>query len=198
MEKQCTKCNEVKSISEFGVLRGKVGGMPWCKVCNRNRGKVHFIKNKDEILKQSKIYYQENKEWWSKHNKEYFQENKETIYQRNNYNYNNNPDYRFSRMVLSHLRGVKNRQEFLDIWGPTYKMYDEKGIPYDIDHKVPQSWFLVRTPKYLINNLDNLHVIDRKYNRSKLNRWSDPVPSEYLDKIRPYIKKKFEGLLKSL
>ena len=213
MEKQCSKCNEVKPISEFGVLRGKVGGMSHCKVCNRKRGMSHFNKNKDKILLQNKIWKEKNPDKVKEITKSYYHNNLEfhkkrvSIYQKNNnsklalyrkHRYNTNPEFHFMEQVRGHLKGVKNRQKFKDLWDDTYKMYDEKGIPYDIDHLIPKNWFLVRTPKHLINHLDNLQVIDMKYNRSKKDRWSDPVPSEYLDKVRPYIKKKFEGLLKSL
>lgn len=195
-EKKCSKCGEVKPISEFGNLRGKVGGMSQCKVCNRKRGKEHNDKNTDKI----KLYYLKNRERIIKRVCDNNKKNPRTEYMRDyqRKRYNTETEFRFMEQVRTHLKGVKNRKEFLDIWGDTYQVYDFYGIPYHIDHKVPKSWFLVRTPKSLINHMDNLQVIDKDYNLSKNNRWSDPVPSEYLDKIRPYIKKKFQGLLKSL
>ena len=193
MEKQCSKCNEVKSISEFGKLsNSKDGYMSWCKPCNRKRVRNYYGNNTEKEKKRKKdtfIYdsvYVSNYRTTDKYKKKLKDR------------YHNDPEYRFGRILLGNLQGVKNRKEFKVIWDDVIEIYNFYGISFDIDHKVPKSWFLVSTPKYLINNLDNLHVIDRKYNRSKLNRWSDPVPSEYLDKIRPYIKKKFEGLLKSL
>tara|TARA_R110002153_G_scaffold167612_1_gene320291 strand:+ start:15 stop:593 length:579 start_codon:yes stop_codon:yes gene_type:complete len=192
MEKQCSKCNEVKSISEFGMHRGKIGGMSQCKVCNRNRGRNYYGNNTEKEKKRCKdkfIYdsvYVSNYRTTDKYKKKLKDR------------YHTDPEYRFGRILLANLQGVKNRKEFKVIWDDVIEIYNFYGISYDIDHKVPKSWFLISTPKYLINHLDNLHVIDRKYNRSKLNRWSDPVQSEYLDKIRPYVKKEHLGLLKSL
>ena len=99
---------------------------------------------------------------------------------------------------MKHVRTVKSRKEFIDKWRDTLKMYDDMGIEYHIDHMVPKNWFKMDTDKELVNHLDNLQVIDAHYNTSKRNRWSDPVPSEYLNKIRPYIKEERLGDLKSL
>ena len=187
MEKQCSKCNEVKPISEFGMKRGKVGGMSWCKICNRNRFKKFYKENTQYVLTKNKNYVKDNYE-------------SVLTYRRNyaNDKYKNCPEFRFANHISKHIQGIKNRQDFKDLWDEVRKDYDEKGISYHIDHLIPQSWFLIRTPKHIVNHLDNLQVIDAHYNMSKKHRWSDPVPSEYLDKIRPYIKKKFKGLLKSL
>ena len=187
MEKQCSKCNEVKPISEFGKRRGKVGGMSWCIICNRNRFKNYYAENTQHVLTKNKNYVKDNYE-------------SVLAYRRNyaNDKYKNSPEFRFANHISKHIQGIKNRQDFKDLWDEVREVYDMYNIPYDIDHLIPKHWFLVKTPKYLINHLDNLQVIDADYNRSKQARWSDPVPSEYLDKVRPYIKKKFEGLLKSL
>ena len=213
MEKQCSKCNEVKPISEFGKLsKSKDGLNYYCKVCGRQRCKNYYGNNIEKERERTKQKRLNNLEYSLNRSKKYYYENKESLkslkkqWLDNNPNYYNdyyhsnksNPEFRFGILVRKHLKGVSNRQEFKEIWDDVREVYDMYDIPYHIDHMVPKSWFLVRTPKYLINHLDNLQVIDADYNLSKLNRWSDPVPSDYLDKIRPYIKKKFEGLLKSL
>ena len=212
MEKQCTKCDEVKPISEFGVLRGKVGGRSQCKVCEKIKNRNYYRDNAEKEKERCKQKRLNNLQYHLDRSKKYYHENKENLkltkkqWLEDNPNYYNdyyhgkksNPEFRFGILVKKHLKGVSNRQEFIDIWDEVYQVYDMYNIPYHIDHMVPKSWFLIRTPKSLINHIDNLQVIDENYNRSKNNRWSDPVPSDYLDKIRPYIKKKFEGLLKSL
>jgi len=192
MEKQCSKCDEVKPISEFGKLRGKIGGMAKCKVCNRDRYKTYRDKNIDKEKQRAKDKMFYNPIYMSNYR------NTEKYRKKQRDKYISNSDFRFGQIIKGHLQGVKNREDFKEIWDDVREVYDMYDIPYHIDHMVPKNWFLVRTPKYLINHLDNLQVIDADYNLSKQDRWSDPVPSEYLDKIRPYIKKKFEGLLKSL
>ena len=108
------------------------------------------------------------------------------------------PEFHWGELVMKHVRTVKSRKEFIDKWGDTLKMYDDKGIKYNIDHMVPRNWFKMNTPKSLVNHIDNLQVIDAHYNQSKADRWSDPVPSEYLNKIRPHIKEERLGDLISL
>ena len=194
MEKQCCKCNQVKPISEFGNLSKSKDGLNYhCKPCDRKKGKSYYDKNTEIILKKNNDYRKRTN--YDKVNQKRNTERKSKRYHER---YKNDPEFRFMEQVRGNLQGVKNRKVFKDLWDEVRKDYDEKGISYDIDHLIPRSWFLVRTPKHLINHLDNLQVIDRNYNRSKKDRWSDPVPSEYLDKVRPYVKKKFEGLLKSL
>ena len=211
-KKCCSKCEEVNPISEFGNLRGNVGGMSWCIVCNKKRG-VKFHKDNPDV---SKTYYQKNKERIVKrvcdynktsdkrksYMKQYLKDNKEVLNKkqaiRRKERYHNDAEYYFREKIRGHLRGVQKRKEFTDIWESTYKMYDDMGIEYHIDHMIPKNWFKMNTPKSLINHLDNLQVIDSDYNTSKQDRWSDPVPSEYLNKIRPYIKEERLGDLKSV
>lgn len=182
-EKKCSKCGEVKCISEYGVLRGKVGGMPRCKVCSRKRSLEYLKKNYDKI----KIQREQNKNYNNKYQREY---------RRNRYNSDN--EFKWVVKVMDHVRGASNRQEFKDKWDSVRQDYEKKGITYHIDHMIPREWFKTNTNIGLVNHIDNLQVIDAEYNLNKKNFWSDPVPSDYLDKVRPYIKKKYLGLLKSL
>tara|TARA_R110001632_G_scaffold137914_2_gene253585 strand:- start:23 stop:766 length:744 start_codon:yes stop_codon:yes gene_type:complete len=177
-KKGCQSCNEVKPLDKMrkmGQRNGKVKYGSVCKVCFNKQQKKDYWDNRQSELERCRI---KNKKYWDKNK--------------------NTPEFIWSQKIMRHLKGVSNRQKFKDLWDEVYQVYDMYNIPYHIDHMVPKSWFLVRTPKSLINHIDNLQVIDAKYNSSKKHFWSDPVPNEYLDKIRPYVKKKFEGLLKSL
>ena len=180
-KKGCQSCGEVKTFIEM-VNRGESYSYH-CKKCKNKQVHDWVIINPDKRKSIIDRFNENNPNY----NNEYYKNR-----------YNNDSEFRWSENVRFHMRGVSIRQEFKDLWDDVREVYDFYDIPYHIDHMVPKSWFLVRTPKYLINHLDNLQVIDEDYNKSKLNKWSDPVSSEYLDKIRPYIKKKFEGLLKSL
>ncbi len=208
-KKGCPKCLDIKPLEEFSTSGKTPGGLikyGMCRSCDNNRDRANDTynwrqRNTQKIYEMRKLYRERNAEKIKIEKKIYYQKNRDKInaYQRKRKSkLKENPEYRFTKRIESHLKGVSNRQVFKVIWDDVREVYDFYGIPHQIDHMVPKSWFLVRTPKNLINHLDNLQVIDAKYNNFKNNRWSDPVPSEYLDKIRPYIKKKFEGLLKSL
>ena len=212
-KKCCSKCEEVKPISEFGKLKGILNAYPSCKVCNRKRG-VDYRKNNPIKSKNSQsIYREKNREYlrlrtlnWTRNNAEKNRERSRKFREENlqyyaDYKRNRrkvDADYNFMTVIMNHLKGVKNRQDFIDKWSPMYKMYDERGIKYHIDHMVPRSWFKTDTDPSLINHFDNLQVIDADYNLSKLDRWSDPVPSDYLERIRPFIKQERLGDLKSV
>ena len=72
--KQCTKCKEVKPVSEFYKDKAKKDGLrPQCKECK----KKHYQENKDKISEWCKKHYQENKKTLIKKYKKYYQENKE-------------------------------------------------------------------------------------------------------------------------
>ena len=64
--KQCIKCKDFKSLSEFSLdNRSKVGYQCYCKICVRNYQKQYYIKNKEKLLKCAsdnyKEYYKNNK-----------------------------------------------------------------------------------------------------------------------------------------
>jgi hypothetical protein len=70
------------------------------------------------------------------------------------------------------------------------------GIAYHIDHLIPVTWFNHNTPKYIVNDIRNLQVIDFEYNIKKNNRWADEVSEDYYTLILPYVKKTYISKLK--
>ena len=58
MEKQCSKCNEVKPISEFGKLSKSKDGLNYhCKICDRKKVRSYYNKNTEKVLKRTKICF---------------------------------------------------------------------------------------------------------------------------------------------
>jgi hypothetical protein len=106
-------------------------------------------------------------------------------------NYHSNAEYKFTCALTKHIKGIKNRQDFKDIWSDVESIYVMYGINYHIDHLIPKTWFKVSTPKNIVNNINNLQVIDAKYNLNKKNKWADPVCPEYLEIAKPYLKKNY-------
>ncbi len=53
--KKCSKCGEVKPVSEFGKDKGAKDGLfRWCKVCNRNHQKEYRAKNPEKAKAATK------------------------------------------------------------------------------------------------------------------------------------------------
>ena len=72
--KKCTKCGEVKAVSEFHKDKySKDGFFDECKECR----KKYYQANKEKILEYDKQYRQANKEKIKEYSKKYYQANKE-------------------------------------------------------------------------------------------------------------------------
>ncbi len=86
MEKQCSKCGEVKILDLFNIARNsgfKFGRTPWCKMCAKAYTKDYTLRNKEARLQYNKQYKQKNKEALSDYNrkylKKYYECNKDKI-----------------------------------------------------------------------------------------------------------------------
>ncbi len=80
ISKKCTKCDEVKIVSEFGLDKHRKDGFKCsCKECIKEVRKVYLKKNKEKIAEKKKIYDQENRCRFAERVKKYLQENRERI-----------------------------------------------------------------------------------------------------------------------
>lgn len=69
--------------------------------------------------------------------------------------------------------------------------WDNIGIgknKWNVDHKIPITWFKQNTPFNIINNLNNLHPIWWELNIQKGNHYSHEIPKDYYELIFPYVK----------
>ena len=74
--KQCTKCKQVKELTEFGKNgRLKNGLQSQCKYCIKS----YYQANKDKIRANQQAYYEANKKKISEKGKEFREANKEKI-----------------------------------------------------------------------------------------------------------------------
>ena len=95
ISKECSKCHEIKSVSEFNKCKKRADGLQIkCKECfkkynqeNKESKKAYYQENreskKEHIKEYKKIYNQENKDKIKEYNKKYWQENKDEIYEKN-------------------------------------------------------------------------------------------------------------------
>jgi len=60
MEKECTKCKEVKDISNFYKNSKKDGYRAICKKCHNEKAKSYYVENKDTLTQYKKNWREEN------------------------------------------------------------------------------------------------------------------------------------------
>jgi hypothetical protein len=101
--KICNKCEEEKSVCEFGILKSSKDGFRYfCKVCrkkieknyegdnvkkrkkkwrdnNKEKIKKHYLETKESVLNYQKKYREENEEKILESKKKYYNENKDVI-----------------------------------------------------------------------------------------------------------------------
>jgi hypothetical protein len=74
--KQCTKCLEVKEISEFNKHKSMKDGLQYsCKACK----KQYYLDKSEAILQKQKQYYQDNLEKILEQRKQWRKQNAESI-----------------------------------------------------------------------------------------------------------------------
>jgi len=61
--KLCTKCNQSKELSSFGILRASSDGRATlCSVCQGQKNKEYLERNRETILQKAKDWYSNNKQ----------------------------------------------------------------------------------------------------------------------------------------
>lgn len=75
--KQCKRCGETKSVSEFFIWKRSSDGFDYhCKVCKRLFNLESYQRYKEKRIKKAKEWVNANKEHAAKYRKQYYQENK--------------------------------------------------------------------------------------------------------------------------
>ena len=78
--KQCNKCEELKSLDEFGKKKVSKDGLRGeCKLCIAEKNKAYNKANKEKIAEQKKAYGKANKEKIAEKKKAYYEANKDKI-----------------------------------------------------------------------------------------------------------------------
>lgn len=71
--KKCIKCEEIKSLENFAKHKSSKDGLRGvCKECDKARIAASYLRNRENILKQSKIRFQANKEKLLAKSREYY------------------------------------------------------------------------------------------------------------------------------
>lgn len=180
--------------------------------------KEYYENNKEIISKKSKVLYENNPQLYSNRvkkyvennpqkikesNKKYYQKNKakikETTKEWIKKKYASDKEFRIQTklnlQIIKYLRQHQNVNKLPKLLGYSVKDFiNEIGSPkkgYDIEHKIPKSWFKEGTPISVIWDLRNLQILLSKENKSKGNRYYHPIKEDYRKEIKGFIKEKY-------
>ena len=180
--KKCSKCGEVKLLSDFPRDRHKKDGLrASCKACNKLRHKEYRQINRDRVLEYFKEYRQNNREKRAQYEKEYRQKHSDKVHQRQKKWRQNNPD----KVRAEHARKRAAKRNATPPWvdkAAINAIYAEAlwlqeftGEPYHVDHIVPlKSDFVcgLHVPA-------NLQTLPGAENIAKSNRsWPEQLPCQ--------------------
>ena len=146
--KYCSKCGELKPLSEYYLKSDLEQHRAQCKVCS---------------LKEQKDYYQEHQEYYRGQSRQYFQDNKYQIYEQRRNRYHTNDAYRITANLRSRLYQAMNSQgatkydntmklvgcspEWLTAWlNYTESIYCVNKESTHIDHVIPFSAYDLFNP----------------------------------------------------
>jgi hypothetical protein len=177
VEKKCKLCEQVKSREEFTVSVSSDGLFPYCKECYRKA--------------QNEKYYTEDGR--KSHR------NSVNKYDRKKYRFNDR--YKTSRNLSRNFNIILKEGRVKEKWSKYeiligYEVIDfvkkvggRPSSQHQIDHKIPIAWFSDDCPFSIMWDMRNLWWVTKDYNNKKGNRWCDIIPEDYLEVIRPYLKR---------
>ena len=196
--KRCHKCKTFKKKIDFHKNKEFRDGLTTtCKECNCIKANEWKSKNEERVLENSKKYAKKIKESNPEKLKEWVKQSKK--------NYRSTEKGKWDgrcrtmlRKALSKMGLVKNNRTSIilgyspkDLQEHLKQYYLYENGNYEIDHKVPISFFNVGTPVNIVNSLSNLWLTSIDYNQNKSNKWADAISEEYYYQILPYIKEEF-------
>lgn len=78
----------------------------------------------------------------------------------------------------------------LELGFDVYMSWENYGEYWQVDHIIPVSFFKEKTPIHVVNSLDNLRPLEKRYNLSRGNKLDD-VGLRIFEKYKTYIKDKY-------
>ena len=162
--KQCSKCKEVKPVTEFTKDKNRKDGLfPWCKSCQKQQ----YEANKEKILERRKQHYEANKEEILERKKQHYEANKEKIAERNKRHLMDNPAIRLKHNMAGHMRHIGRAEAFKHLpytskelkehietlWEPwmnwdNYGPISKNKRTWQVDHIIPRNHFIYDSPHH--------------------------------------------------
>jgi hypothetical protein len=175
----------------------------------RDTNKEYFVEyrknNKESINEKIREHYYNNVEKINQKNREWIENNLERHREHNRKSAaksrKNNPEKHRWRYILKETLKKLNKDKIdktivlLGYSPKELKLYLESlssnWYEYEIDHKIPLTWFITETPVSLVNDFRNLQLLDKSKNSSKRNFYMDDVDENYYNEVKQYIKKEY-------
>lgn len=162
--KQCTKCSDWKIRTDdfYKSSSSYDGRESWCNTCKKEQGKKYYKRNRDKHSQWSQKYYENNKLEISKKFRD---------------RYENDPEFRRSRLIQGYLREERvkictpkwvNPQDLVPFYEESKRKTEETGILHHVDHIIPISHKLVCG----LNCPSNLQVLTSDENLRKSNKFT--------------------------
>jgi len=189
MEKTCSKCQKnppYNSYSRQCLECKKQYNYKWRKKTgitksDKKRALNYYHSNKDRIIEYSKKYIQEHHEKVKKYQKNSYEKRKwNRIY---SLIHNTLKSKGLNKVTKSSILLGYTAKELKEHLNKQSEDWNNKHI----DHKIPISWFKDNTPLSIICHLENLHLVDKKYNLEKQDKWCNIPNKEYLELAKPYL-----------
>lgn len=143
--KTCNKCNQEKSIDDFGFENKKQGiKKRFCFDCDRARQREFYYRNRTKLLIQKKEHYEEFKPMYLERQVSYRKENKQKVKESFDKWFQKNPDairaQSKKRKALLRGAGIKlvTRKEIKRLLSQKC-FYCETQMSTQVDHVIPVS-----------------------------------------------------------
>ena len=76
--KRCTKCGEIKPVSEFHRNKSRKDGLQeWCKACKAKRAYKYRDRNREKVIEYKRKYREINREKANEYQRKYIERNPE-------------------------------------------------------------------------------------------------------------------------
>jgi hypothetical protein len=191
--KRCSKCGEVKPVSEFSKDKSRKDGLQrQCKSCvkqynqdHREEKKQYYQDHREERKQYNRQYNQDHKEEKRQYHKQYNQDYKEKIKQ---YNKQYNQDHREERKQY-HKQYNQDHKEKIKQYRRQYNQ--------DYKEKIKQHRRQYKNKKYKTDTTFRLnHIISKAISKSIKNNkngyhWEDLV-GYTLDDLKQHLEKQFK------
>lgn len=130
--KTCSRCKQEHPISRFNdkKRKNKTGKSDYCKECESQYSKEHYLANRDKYLERQRTRREENREEISEWHKKHYLENRDKILAKQR-EYNVKPEVKQRESVRQARRYKENRQDIR-------KKQNERNSTLEIKAEVQQ------------------------------------------------------------
>jgi|APGre2960657404_1045060.scaffolds.fasta_scaffold172164_2 hypothetical protein len=161
--KTCTKCDEVKALTEFHRDKSRKDGLAnRCKPCVILHVKTYYVKNKDAVVARSIEWVNNNRERHNKKCSKWVKRNRGAVNARTARRY----AAKTKATPVWAAPGTEQHWLINEIYDLAVFRSKLTGVPWEVDHKYPLRGSEVSG----LHVPDNLQVVLMTENRRKSNR----------------------------